>query len=111
MLDSGEWEYVIAVTNFASPIYRSFIEHPEGGAEMLFPEHFLTRSQDLPIAFHDAGQFCWGLPSAWIEGKRGFDLHSALVKIPRWRVQDIDDDDDWRRAELLAPLIMSESPA
>lgn len=108
LLDSGEWEYAIAVTNFAAPIYRSFSERPEGGVEMLFPEHFLTRSQDLPIALHDAGQFCWGLPSAWIEGKRGLDLRSALVKIPRWRVQDIDDEDDWKRAELLAPLIMSE---
>lgn len=108
LLDSGDWAYAIAVTNFAAPIFRSFREHPGGGVEMFFPEHFLTRSQDLPIALHDAGQFYWGRPAAWIEGKRGLDRYSALVKIPRWRVQDIDDDEDWKRAELLAPLIMSE---
>ena len=108
LLDSGVWEYAIGVTTFAAPIFRSFREHPGGGIEMLFPEYFVTRSQDLPVALHDAGQFCWGRPTAWIEGKRGLDCHSALVKIPRWRVQDIDDEDDWKRAELLAPLIMSE---
>ena len=30
-----------------------------------------------------------------------FDHHSYPVKIPRWRVQDIDTEDDWKRAELL----------
>lgn len=108
MLESGDWAYAIAVTNFAAPIFRSFHEHVDGGIEMFFPEHFLTRSQDLPLALHDAGQFYWGRPAAWIEGKRGLDRHSVMVKIPRWRVQDIDDEDDWKRAELLAPLIMSE---
>ena len=27
---------------------------------MFWPEHELTRSQDLPEAYHDAGQFYWG---------------------------------------------------
>jgi len=108
LLNSGDWDYAIAVTNFAAPIFRSFREHPDGGVEMFFPEHFLTRSQDLPVALHDAGQFYWGRPSAWIQGKRGLDRHSALVMIPRWRVQDIDDEDDWKRAEILAPLVVLE---
>jgi len=109
LLDSGDYAYAITVTNFASPVFRSFREHSDGGVEMIFPEHFLTRSQDLPEALHDAGQFMWGRPSAWIEGKPGLDRFSVLLKIPRWRVQDIDDEDDWKRAELLAPLIMSEA--
>ena len=68
---------------------------------MFFPEHFSTRSQDLPTALHDAGQFYWGRPSAWIEGKRVFDKSSSPVIIPRWRVQDIDTEEDWLRAELM----------
>jgi pseudaminic acid cytidylyltransferase len=89
------------VTDFAAPIFRSFKETSEGGIEMFFPEHFATRSQDLPVALHDAGQFYWGRPSAWLEGKRIFDRHSKPLLIPRWRVQDIDNSDDWRRAELI----------
>ena len=100
-----EWDYIFAVTNFASPIFRSFYEQSNGGLEMFFPEHFLSRSQDLPSAWHDAAQFYWGKPSAWIANKRGIGPNSAVIKIPRWRVQDIDDEQDWARAEVLCSLI------
>lgn len=105
-LDSGDWDYVFTVTEYAATIFRSFKQTAEGGIEMFFPEHFATRSQDLPVALHDAGQFYWGRPTAWIEGKRIFDRRSKPVIIPRWRVQDIDTQDDWERAEILAPIIM-----
>jgi len=78
----------------------------KGGIEMFFPEHFATRSQDLPVALHDAGQFYWGRPSAWLEGKRIFDRRSKPVMIPRWRVQDIDTPEDWEQAEILVSIIM-----
>ena len=100
-LNSGDWDYAFTVTDFASPIFRSFKQTPEGGIEMFYPEHFNTRSQDLPTALHDAGQFYWGRATAWLEGKRIFDRYSKPVIIPRWRVQDIDNGDDWRRAELI----------
>ena len=105
-LESGDWAYAFTVTEYAAPIFRSFKQTAEGGIEMFFPEHFSTRSQDLPTALHDAGQFYWGRPAAWIEGKRIFDRHSTPVVIPRWRVQDIDTQEDWVRAEILAPIIM-----
>jgi N-acylneuraminate cytidylyltransferase len=104
-LNSGDWDYAFSVTDFAAPIFRSFKQTAEGGIEMFFPEYFSTRSQDLPTALHDAGQFYWGRPSAWLEGKRIFDRGSRPVVIPRWRVQDIDTQDDWDRAEILAPVI------
>ena len=100
-LDSGDWAYAFATTEFASPIFRSFRQNAKGGIEMFFPEHFKTRSQDLPIALHDAGQFYWGRQSSWIEGKQIFDRHSIPIIIPRWRVQDIDTLDDWKNAETI----------
>lgn len=105
-LDSGDWDYAFTVTDFAAPIFRSFKQTEQGGLEMFFPEHFGTRSQDLPVALHDAGQFYWGRPEAWIQGKRIFDNRSKPILIPRWRVQDIDTSEDWERAEILAPVIM-----
>ena len=104
-LESGDWAYAFTVTDYAAPIFRSCKRTPDGGIEMFFPEHFSTRSQDLPSALHDAGQFYWGRPSAWIEGKRVFDRHSTPIVIPRWRVQDIDNEEDWLRAEILAAVI------
>ena len=105
-LDSGDWDYAFTVTDFVAPIFRSFKQTEQGGLEMFFPENFGARSQDLPIALHDAGQFYWGRPEAWIEGKRIFDHRSKPIVIPRWRVQDIDTPEDWDCAEILAPVIM-----
>ena len=104
-IESGDWAYAFTVTDFAAPIFRSFKQTADEGIEMFFPEHFSTRSQDLPTALHDAGQFYWGRPSAWIKGTRIFDRYSIPVVIPRWRVQDIDTQDDWKRAEIFAPAI------
>lgn len=105
-LNSGDWDYVLTVTDFAAPIFRAFKQAPEGGIEMFFPEYFATRSQDLPVALHDAGQFYWGRPAAWLDGKRIFDRRSKPILIPRWRVQDIDTQDDWERAEILMRMII-----
>lgn len=107
-LESASWSYAFSATDFAAPIFRAFRPLDAGGLEMFYPEFFATRSQDLPQALHDAGQFYWGLPQAWLEGRRIFERHSTPVLIPRWRVQDIDTPDDWKRAELLAPAIMGQ---
>jgi N-acylneuraminate cytidylyltransferase len=104
-LQGGNWAYAFSATEYAASVFRSFKERAEGGLEMLFPEHFTTRSQDLPVVLHDAAQFYWGRPSAWLEEERIFARHSAPVMIPRWRVQDIDTQEDWTRAELIAPSI------
>ena len=100
-LNSGEWSYTFSATNYAAPIFRAFRKLPDGGAEMIYPEKFSARSQDLPQVFHDAGQFYWGRPASWLEAKPIFSNKSVPILIPRWRVQDIDSQDDWLRAELI----------
>jgi N-acylneuraminate cytidylyltransferase len=101
VFESGPWNYVLSATTFAAPIFRAFEQEPGGGLRMFRPENFAVRSQDLPEALHDAAQFCWGRPQAWLEGRPVFDSASTVVTLPRWRVQDIDVPDDWRRAELM----------
>jgi len=105
---SGDWDYCFTVTDFPAPIFRSFKRDVNGAVEMFYPEHFKTRSQDLPEAFHDAGQFYWGRAEAWINGAVIFSDRSYGFSIPRWRVQDIDTLDDWKRAELIAPTLMEQ---
>ena len=105
-LESAAWAYAFTATDYAAPIFRSFRQCPEGGVEMYFPERFHERSQDLPRALHDAAQFYWGRPQAWMEGKTLFERHSIPILVPRWRVQDIDNEEDWRRAEMLAPSLL-----
>jgi N-acylneuraminate cytidylyltransferase len=101
LLQGGDWAYCFAAARFASPIFRAFHQTAGGGIEMIFPEHVNSRSQDLPEALHDAGQFYWGRPDAWTAGLRVFDRHSTPLILPPWQVQDIDTEDDWQHAELL----------
>jgi len=106
-LDSGNWDYVFTATDFAAPVFRSFEKTIDGGVRMVFPEYLLTRSQDLPKAFHDAGQFYWGSLEAWIESRPILNGRSKAIIIPRWRVQDIDTFEDWNRAELISKLVLA----
>jgi len=108
-LEAGDWQYVFSATSFAYPIFRSFQKNAEGGVEMFFPEHFNARSQDLPEALHDAGQFYWGRPQAWLNRLRGFEKWSTIVRIPRWRVQDIDTPEDWARAEIMWQVLQTDT--
>lgn len=100
-LESGAWQFVFSATTFAFPVHRAFMTNAQGRLEMLFPEHYDTRSQDLPDVLHDAGQFYWGRPQAWLEHGTVFAPESTVVLIPRSRVQDIDTDEDWERAEAM----------
>jgi pseudaminic acid cytidylyltransferase len=95
------WDYVFAATSFAYPILRAIQLTDDGAVKMLFPEHVHTRSQDLPEAWHDAGQFYWGRTEAWLNRVPIIGATSTVFAIPRWRVQDIDSLHDWEYAELL----------
>jgi pseudaminic acid cytidylyltransferase len=101
MLGEGSPDFVFSATDYASSIFRAFVQADDGGVEMVFPEHFSSRSQDLPRALHDAAQFYWGSPEAWRTAKALFGPRSTALLIPRWRVQDIDTPEDWHRAEAL----------
>jgi len=101
LISKGNWESVFAATNFSYPIFRSFHYDKNGGLKMFFPEFYHSRSQDLKEALHDAGQFYWAKPEVWMMPSKAYNEKSTVVLLPNWRVQDIDNLDDWKRAELI----------
>lgn len=98
--------FSLPVTTFPYSIFRSLKMKSENECEMFYPEHESTRSQDLPEAWHDAGQFYWASADDWRRLEGGI-LSSKLfgLPIPRHRVQDIDTPEDWQRAELMFELL------
>ena len=106
LLRAGDWDFVFTAVEFDAPVQRGFQFDDDGGVRMLFPEHFATRSQDLPPVFHDAAQFYWGRAEAWMPRARLFGERSTALRLPRHRVQDIDTEDDWRRAEAMAAYLL-----
>ena len=101
LLDEGKWDYVFAATRYAQPVQRAFIRGGDGAAALLFPEHRLTRTQDLPPVYQDVGQFYWGRAEAWREGRPIFGPRTTFVELASESCQDIDTPDDWTRAEAL----------
>lgn len=88
-----------SVTTYPYTIFRSLKVNEAGRVEMFWPENFTKRSQDLPEAYHDAGQFYWGNTAKYLLERRLFSSDSVPVVIPRSRVQDIDTLEDWVVAE------------
>lgn len=107
LIKQPEKDFAFSSTRYAFPIQRAFILDDQGHPEMLFPEHLSTRSQDLPEAFHDAGQFYWGKPQAFLQGISMFSQQAIPYIMPRARVMDIDTEEDWQDAELLYRLMQS----
>ncbi len=97
--------FVFSGTAFPFPIQRAVKLDGQGRVSMFQPEHQLTRSQDLEPSFHDAGQFYFGRKEAWLTHDGIFETSAALMELPSYRVQDIDDEQDWQRAELMHELL------
>jgi len=93
--------FAFSVCSFGFPVQRALTLDGQGALTALYPEFRNTRSQDLPDAFQDAGQFYWGRSEAWLRGEVLYSSASLPVILPRHLVQDIDTLQDWKRAEYL----------
>lgn len=90
---------VMPVTAFSYPPLRGYIMK-DGHLNMKWPEYYKCRSQDLETLYHDAGQFySYYVPDFY---KAGGIITEGIVPIvaDEMEVQDIDNETDWRMAEL-----------
>lgn len=92
---------VFSVTKFEFTIFRGLKINDEGFVKMFWPEHELTRSQDLPQAYHDAGQFYWLDSEKFLKNKKLYAKDAKPIILPRVLVQDIDTLEDWETAEIM----------
>ena len=98
---SPEKSYAFPVCSFGFPVQRALLIEASGALAPMYPQFRATRSQDLAAAYQDAGQFYWGRSEAWLRGDVVFSELSLPIILPRHLVQDIDTEEDWRRAEFL----------
>lgn len=97
--------FAFSITHYAFPIQRAVRLTSEGRVDSLYPEHRMTRSQDLEPAFHDAGQFYWGTARAFLDDVPVFSQRSIGIVLPRVLVQDIDTLEDWEQAEFMFRVV------
>jgi len=90
--------YVYPVVAFHSSPWRAMTISKDGQMKFIFPEYELTRTQDLPVCYHDAGLFYWGKAAAWTSGMKMHSNGYGYV-IEGKNIVDIDTEEDWARAE------------
>ena len=109
-LCSSDKDFVFTAVTFPSPIFRAFSMQRNESVKMFWPENYQTNSQDLPEAYHDAGQFFWGKREAYLrKSPQLFSENSLALLIPRYRAIDIDTMEDWQQAELLYKILQAKT--
>ena len=68
---------------------------------MDFPDKFFSRTQDLNDCYFDAAQFYWGKKNTWLKNDKIFVHDSVPIVISKEDFVDIDNIDDWTKAENL----------
>ncbi len=90
LIKDQDVDYVFPAAPFKHTVQRAFQLRQDNGLQMIFPEHFSTRSQDLEPTFHDVGQFYWGKTEAWAKRKPIFSARSRIMKVDSNEFVDID---------------------
>lgn len=88
---------VTPVVRFSFPPQRAMIIR-DGALQYQYPECECMRSQDLEPIYHDCGQFYVLRPENILEDKD--DLKVVPYICSELEVQDIDNEEDWKLAEL-----------
>jgi len=99
---------VVPVVRFGFPILRSF-KMENGFVSMNWPEYMTTRSQDLAPAYHDAGQFYFLHTPSFLAERKLFTDHTVGYEMPESEVQDIDNEEDWKIAEIKYSFLLEKA--
>lgn len=91
---------VLPVVPYGFPVQRSFKKSSDNKLVYAQPEYINTRSQDLEKYFHDTGQFYMFNVDSFLD--RGSLAAPCMygIEVSELDVQDIDNETDWKLAEL-----------
>jgi N-acylneuraminate cytidylyltransferase len=99
LLTKKKYDSVLPILPFSFPIQRSLQMLANQKVEFNFPENLTKRSQDLPAAYHDAGQFYFFYTQALFNHKKLFTQNTGAILLKEIEAQDIDNLEDWEIAE------------
>jgi CMP-N-acetylneuraminic acid synthetase len=92
-------KFVFPVVEYSHPIQRALRISSKSRIKSITIANLNKRTQDLEKSYFDSGQFYYGSKSIWRGNKNPHNNGIPLI-IPSWRVVDIDNLNDWKRAEL-----------
>jgi len=95
---------VFPIIQYSHPVQRAF-EKNGNTIKMIAENNLLVRTQDLPPRFHDAGQFYWLTGESLLTDKKLVTNKTTGIIINDIDAQDIDNEMDWKLAELKYKLL------
>ena len=98
---------LIPVVAFSYPPQRALVME-EGRLIFRYPEYLDSRSQDLQLHYHDAGQFYVFRTAAFRRTGKVMSGNILPLVVSELEVQDIDSLTDWRIAEMKYRLMQEE---
>ena len=101
---SNNYDTVFPIVRYSTPIQRA-LKTTGNLVEMCDKSYQNTRSQDLAPAFFDAGMFYWSSKKSVEKNKKLFTENSSFIELDELRTQDIDNEIDWKLAELKYELL------
>jgi N-acylneuraminate cytidylyltransferase len=99
------FDSVFPIVQYGFPIQRALKKDKSDKISFLQPEFEHSRSQDLNFSFHDAGQYYWFIIKSLLENKSMMSRNTGCVLLSEMEVQDIDNEMDWKLAELKYKLL------
>lgn len=104
LIEQSNIHQVMSVVEYSFPPQRCNIINSQGFLEYKFPEYKKVRSQDLSKWYHDVGQFYFYNTEFYLHGdEKKKNIYPIIVS--ELEAQDIDNETDWRLAEMKYKLL------
>ena len=100
----NNFDTVFPVVKYGNQIQRA-LRLIDNRIEMFYPQFQTTRSQDLEFAFYDPGQFYWAQTNQILKERQLYSSNSGFIIIDEMSAQDIDNETDWKIAEMKYSLL------
>ena len=104
LLENKAYDSVMPVAEFSFPPLRGMIME-EDKVSYKWEEYSMARSQDLQKIYHDVGQFYVFNVDKFKESKKLVTKNTGAIEISEMEMQDIDNEIDWKLAELKYELL------
>jgi pseudaminic acid cytidylyltransferase len=105
LLVNKGFDIVFPVMRFSFPIQRALTKSETGLTQFFNKEYQNSRSQDLEVAYHDAGQYYWFNIEKCLAVNTLITDNCGSIEIKETEGQDIDNEIDWKLAELKYELL------
>lgn len=103
-LAGSDCDTLIPVVPFSYPVQRALLSK-DNRLVFEYPQYLDSRSQDLEPHYHDAGQFYFFKPERFKETRKLMLGNIVPLILSELEVQDIDNETDWKLAEIKYNLI------